>query len=281
MLSRGSRRRLSMGLATVLGLKKRGFFIPYRYADGVGAPERYPAFDDLFQRFEPDFSALLDQIQSLAPDIEALEGGDRGCQLDQGWFPRLDALSAYAMIRDRKPARIVEIGSGHSTHFMAAAITDGGLQTALTCIDPAPRASLADLDIVWRKSLVQSAPKDDIKALGPGDLLFVDSSHILMPGTDVDYLISELLPLLPSGAFLHVHDIFFPEGYPKTWAWRGYNEQPAIAALLQGGGYRPLFSSRYVATQMTERLARTPLLTPCCVTLEKDDFASSLWLEKR
>ena len=281
MLNRAARRRLSMGLATVLGLKKRGFFLPYRYADGVEAPRNYPAFKAFFRRFEPEFSAVLDEIQAKSTAILDLEQSDRGCRLDQGWFPRLDALVAYALIRDRKPARIVEIGSGHSTRFMAAAILDGGLETVLTCIDPAPRASLSGLNVTWRKSVLQSAPKDDIAALGKGDLLFVDSSHLLMPGTDVDHLISELLPSLPSGALLHVHDIFLPEGYPDIWAWRGYNEQSAIAALLQGGGYRPLFSSRYVATEMDERLGQTPLLAASIVTETRDDFASSLWLEKQ
>ena len=281
MLSRGARRRLSMGLLTVLGLKKRGFFIPYRYADGVEAPKRYPAFDRLFQRFEPDFITRLDDIQRRAPAIEAFLKADRGCRLDQAWFPRLDALAAYSLIRHRKPARIVEIGSGHSTRFMAAAIKDGALETLLTCIDPAPRASLSGLDVTWRKTVLQAAPKDDIEALGDGDLLFVDSSHLLMPGTDVDHLITELLPSLPSGALLHLHDIFLPEGYPDAWAWRGYNEQSAIAALLEGGGYRPLFASRYVATKMADRLSKTPLLAPSIVTKDRDDLASSLWLEKQ
>ena len=280
MLSRTSRRRLSMGLMTVLGLKERGFFLPYRYADAVRAPNGYPALEPLFQDAAPRFSSLLDQIEALAPAVEALLADDRGCRLDQAWFPRLDALSAYAMVRTKKPERIVEVGSGHSTRFMAAAIADGELSTRLICIDPAPRASLSGLDVTWRKTVLQAAAEADLK-LESGDLLFIDSSHLLMPGTDVDHLVGHILPGLASGALLHVHDIFLPDGYPESWTWRGYNEQAAIAALLQGSGYEMLFASRYAATRMAERLAETPRLAPSRVTPERDDLASSLWLQKR
>ncbi len=281
MLSRAARRRLSMGLETVLGFRKRGFFLPYRYAGDVRPPSSYPALEDLFQNAATHFRTLISEIDALSPAIDALLADDRGCRLDQAWFPRLDALTAYAMVRKRKPARIVEVGSGHSTRFMAAAVKDGGLSTTLTCIDPAPRASLSGLDVVWRKIVLQTAPTGDLNALESGDLLFIDSSHLLMPGTDVDHLIGDVLPALPSGVLLHVHDIFLPDAYPKSWAWRGYNEQSAIAALLQGGCYDLLFASRYVATRMTNHLAENPHLAPACVTPNQDDLASSIWLLKR
>ncbi len=281
MLSRAARRHLSMGLETVLGLRRRGFFLPYRYAADVQPPKCYPALEGLFEEAASDFSLLISEIEALSSAIDALIADRRGCRLDQSWFPRLDALAAYTLVREKRPARIVEVGSGHSTRFMAAAIEDGGLSSELTCIDPAPRASLSGLDVTWRKMVLQSAPEADLMALESGDMLFIDSSHLLMPGTDVDHLIVSLLPALPSGIVLHVHDIFLPDAYPESWAWRGYNEQSAIAALLQGGGYQPLFASRYVATRMSARLADSRHLAHSCVTADKDDLASSLWLVKR
>jgi hypothetical protein len=280
MLSRARRRRLAMGLETVLGIRRRGFFLPYRYADGVRAPGSYPALEPLFQDAAQDFSSWLGEIRALASDIDALIASDRGCRLDQHWFPRLDALIAYAVVRVRRPARIVEVGSGHSTRFMRAAIADGGLSSALTCIDPEPRASLSGLDVTWRRTVLQAAPDEDLSALEGGDILFIDSSHLQMPGTDVDHLIGHVLPLLPKGVWLHVHDIFLPDGYPESWAWRGYNEQAAIAALMQGGGYRLRFASRYVATRMGADLAGHAHLAPARVTPDTDGLASSLWLEK-
>lgn len=243
MSSRKRRRRLAMGLETVLSLRKRGFFVPYRHAADMRAPASYPALELLFRDAAGGFASRLGEIESLAPDIEARLAGDASLCLDQGWFPRLDALAAYALVRARRPARIVEVGSGHSTRFMAAAIGDGGLGTRLTCIDPAPRTSLSGLDVVWRPCLLQQAPAADLQALVSGDVLFVDSSHLLLPGTDVDHLIGQILPGLAPGVLLHLHDIFLPDAYPEAWAWRGYNEQSAIAALLQGSGYAPLFAA--------------------------------------
>lgn len=150
-------------------------------------------------------------------------------------------------MRRERPCRIVEIGSGHSTRFLAQGVRDGALATAITCIDPAPRAPLAGLGIRHEARLFGPADAEAAAALAPGDLLFIDSSHVAMPGTDVDRLVLDVLPRLRSGVIVHLHDVFLPDAYPDEWAWRGYNEQLLVGALLQGGAYAPLFASRYVA----------------------------------
>ncbi len=114
--------------------------------------------------------------------------------------------------------------------------------------------------------------------LAAGDMLVVDSSHILMPGTDVDLLLNRVLPALPSGVLVHFHDIFLPDDYPAGWAWRGYNEQLGVAALLSGGTFEPLFASHYATTRLAEAVAggvvgRLPL--------QPGARNSSLWLCKR
>lgn len=266
-----------MGLSTVLGLSPKGFFLPYRYAASV-KPIAYPGLEPFFRTAEPDFIDLIGRIEGLASDILALEGKASGARFDQSWFPGLDALAAYTIVRDRRPKRIVEVGSGHSTRFMAAGIQDGGFEASLVCIDPAPRATLDHLDVRWRSSVLQEAPTADFDALEAGDLLFIDSSHLLMPGTDVDYLIGQILPGLRSGVYLHVHDIFLPDPYPMKWAWRGYNEQSALAALLQGGGYDLVFASRYAASRMADRLLGSPFRE---IEIERTELQSSLWLQKR
>jgi len=199
-------------------------------------------------------------------------------RFDQGWFARLDAAAAYAMVCRARPRRIVEVGSGHSTRFLARAVRDQGLETVITCIDPAPRAALDGLPVRWRRCVVQKAALDDFRALDAGDILFVDSSHVLMPGSDVDRLIGTVLPALAPGVLVHFHDVFLPDPYPRSWAWRGYNEQGAIAALLQGGAYALCFASHYLATRhlaLVEQgvLSELPNLAP--------GLESSLWLEKR
>jgi len=251
--------------------------LPYRYASSVH-PIAYPALETYFSAAELDFAKLIEVIEALSSDLAALPGGAIRARFDQSWFPGLDALAAYAMVRECHPRRIVEIGSGHSTRFMAAGIHDGGLTTSLVCIDPAPRATLKHLDVQWRQSVLQEAPVGDIEALDEGDVLFVDSSHLLMPGTDVDYLIGHVLPKLRSGVYLHIHDIFLPDPYPSDWAWRGYNEQSAIACLLQGNGYSLIFASHYVVTRMADQLKNSPFKE---LDITSTELQSSLWLQKR
>jgi predicted O-methyltransferase YrrM len=266
-----------MGLATLLGAKPQGFFIPHRHAHRA-VPGRYPALDARFAARADAFLDLLAEIETWVPQLLPMRGPAPAPRFDQDWFPRLDAAAAYALVRRAQPRRIVEVGSGHSTRFLARAIADGGLATSLTCIDPAPRASLESLAITWLPHLVQDAPQTCFTGLAPGDMLFIDSSHILMPGSDVDQLLNQVLPVLAPGAIVHVHDIFLPDPYPEGWAWRGYNEQSAIAAMLQGEAYELLFASHYVVSRYGERLATGPLAD---LPHLGSAFESSLWVRKR
>jgi len=274
-------RSLVLGLSTLLGLGKRGFFLPYRYADGLaaaGARKPYEAVEALFRSRAPRLIDMLERIERHASALEAL-GADAppAPRWTQDWFPRLDAAAAYAIVRDFAPRTIVEIGSGHSTRFMARAIEDGGLRTELVAIDRAPRAAIRGLPLRFLETTLDGAPPDIFAAIGPGDILFVDSSHILMPGSDVDAILNRLVPALPTGALIHVHDIFLPEDYPSDWDWRGYNEQNAIAPMILGGGYEVLFASRYVATRMSARIAQGVLGR---LPLPQGAYESSLWLRK-
>jgi hypothetical protein len=273
---RARSRRLRFGLSTLLGLKPRGFFIPYRHAAGV-RPVAYPALEPFFDQALPRFRDVLADVEGLAGLLAALKGPAPEPRFDQSWFPRLDAAAAYAVVARKRPRRIVEIGSGHSTRFLARAVRDQGLATEIFCIDPAPRAPFADLRVRWLRCLLQEAPREVFAGLEPSDILFVDSSHVMMPGSDVDLIVNDLLPGLPEGSLVHMHDIFLPDSYPASWAWRGYNEQTAMGALIQGGAWRLLFASRYLATRHPALLQQGVLAQ---LPLAPDAFEASLWLEK-
>ena len=181
------------------------------------------------------------------------------------------------MVRRFRPRRIVEVGSGHSTRFLARAAADGAIGTQLTAIDPAPRATLAGLAIDLLRVRVQDAGNAPFTRLAEGDFLVIDSSHKMAPGSDVQLLIRQVLPALPSGVYVHFHDIFLPGDYPESWAWRKYSEQPAVAALLSGGGYSILFASAWVLAHRGHLLqagvlSRLPLVPGA--------IESSLWLQK-
>src|SRR5438477_9957263 len=126
---------------------------------------------------------LLDEIERLAPDL-----GRTGSEpppaprWNQDWFPRLDAAAAYAMVRTLEPKRIVEVGSGHSTRFLARAVADARLDTRITAIDPAPRASLEGLKVRWLRHRVQDTTLDGVERLEARDILVIDSSSQLKRG---------------------------------------------------------------------------------------------------
>jgi hypothetical protein len=277
---RSSLRRLYMGLATLTGLSSRGFFIPYRYAAGV-APTNRDAFSALAARLaksEPNLVQTLNLMDNYADALMAIgTSPPPSPRWKQDWFPGLDGAAAYSIIRAFKPARVVEVGSGHSTRFLAQAVRDEGLQTSITAIDPAPRADLEGLGVTCIRNTVQTVDFGPFKALQPGDVLSVDSSHILMPGTDVDILFNRVIPVLPPGVIIHIHDIFLPDGYPDDWAWRGYNEQLAVAAMLDGSSSELLWASHYARTRMNNAVRGS---VAARIEVPAGARESSLWFRK-
>ena len=270
---RGRWRRLKFGLPTVLGLKPRGWFIPHRYAPLLPPPGEqppYPTIERLFEAANATFVGVLDAVDANATALEGLKS-----LFDQSWFPTLDAAVAYALVRERKPQHIIEVGSGHSTRVLSRAL--GGVGE-IVAIDPAPRADIIDLPGVRVvPSTLQAAPPSLFDGLKAGDALFIDSSHILMPGSDVDILLNRVLPSAPAGLMVHIHDIFLPFDYPAIWGWRAYNEQQGVVPMLTTGAYKPLFASAWAERRLADRLARSVVSR---LPRPPDALPASLWLEK-
>ena len=271
---RGRWRRLKLGLPTVLGLKPGGWFIPHRYAPLLPPPGEqppYPAVERLFEAANATFGAVLDSVDANATALEGLKS-----LFDQSWLPTLDAAVAYALLRERKPQHIIEVGSGHSTRVLSRAL--GGVGE-IVAIDPAPRADIIDLPGVRVvPSPRQAAPPSLFDGLKAGDALFIDSSHILMPGSDVDILLNRVLPNAPAGLLVHIHDIFLPFDYPAIWGWRAYNEQQGVVPMLTSGAYRPLFASAWAERRLGDRIAASVVSR---LPRPADALPASLWLEKR
>lgn len=259
MLTRGARRTLSFGLQTVLGLRKRGFFIPLRTAEAASTWADRPseALAARFRAAEPAFRNHLAEIEALAGDWQKLDGPPPEPRFDQSWFPRLDAAALYTAVRRFAPQRIVEVGSGHSTRFIVRAVRDGGLDTTVTAIDPQPRADIEGLPLDLRRATLQKTGLAPFAGLAAGDLVFVDSSHVLMPGTDVDIILNHVLPALPEGVLIGFHDIFLPAPYPSAWPFNVYNEQNAVGVLAARS--QIVFASAYVVAEMAEEMARTAI----------------------
>jgi predicted O-methyltransferase YrrM len=274
-------RQMMMGLQTVLGLRRRGFFIPYRYADTLPEAGGILPYDPMRQAMisrRDEMAALVTDLHAYADDLKKI-GPDvpPAPRWNQDWFPVLDAAMTYTLVRKFQPKRIVEVGSGHSTRFIARAIADQGSDTKFTAIDPQPRAVIQGLPINFIRATLARAPQTSFAELEAGDVLFIDSSHILMPGSDVDDLFNRILPMLPAGVLVHIHDIFLPDDYPASWAWRGYNEQSAVASMVLAGGYEIVFSSHYVRQHAGDILEGTVIEDlPRPATAHE----TSLWLRK-
>lgn len=162
-----------------------------------------------------------------------------------------DGICLYNFFSELKPARFIEIGSGHSSSCVIDTIESFGLSTKCTFIEPYPER-LTDLLrrhtlIERRAQLVDLSLFDDLER---GDILFIDSTHVLKTGSDVHYELFSILPRLRSGVFIHFHDIFFPFEYPHTWIFdhnMSWNEAYALRALLSSTNrYRIEFWNHYL-----------------------------------
>jgi predicted O-methyltransferase YrrM len=165
----------------------------------------------------------------------------RRFHFDQGWYKQADSICLSSLIRLLKPKRIIEVGSGFSSALMLDVndrFLDG--KTQLTFIEPNPERlesllTAADRDLVEIvRYPVQQVPLETFARLESGDFLFIDSSHVSKVGSDVNYLMFEILPRLPVGAVVHFHDIFWPFEYPSDWfkAGMAWNEAYLLRAFL-------------------------------------------------
>ncbi|HEV8547908.1 MAG TPA: class I SAM-dependent methyltransferase [Polyangiaceae bacterium] len=151
-----------------------------------------------------------------------------------------DAEVWYQLLRFKKPRRVFEIGSGQSTLLAAKALAENRRQDPSyscrhLCIEPYEAAWLERLGVEVLRQKVEDVGLALFEELDAGDVLFIDSSHVIRPGGDVLFEYLELLPRLRSGVIVHVHDIFSPRDYPEQWLvdWvRLWNEQYVLEAFL-------------------------------------------------
>jgi SAM-dependent methyltransferase len=171
-------------------------------------------------------------------DFTAPERNAVGYSFDNNFYRSPDAEILYCMVRRHAPKRIVEIGCGNSTKLSRLAIQDGRLATRLISIDPSPRAEIRSLsDEVHLLRAEDTAVAGLLASIEPGDLLFVDSSHEVRAGNDVVSLFLNVIPRLPAGVLLHIHDIFLPYEYPYDWVGEQrieLGEQYLVQLMLTG-----------------------------------------------
>lgn len=236
-------------------LKERepGFWEPKESMPGLDMnPESHrDVLENVIQKWHSHFNYPTDEKDASAT----------GFHLSNDQFTWLDARALFCFMCEWKPKRIIEVGSGYSTAIMLDVkrrfLDDG---TEITCVEPYPRPVLRQslkyggARLVQKKAQLLDPAFFDV--LEAGDILFIDSSHVVKTGSDCSFLYLEVLPRLKPGVLVHIHDIFIPFEYPKKWAVeenRSWNEQYILRALLAHTyAYRVKFGSAYASYKFKE-----------------------------
>lgn len=218
--SRGRRVFEDRGLVLV----PSGFYYPIPTLEDIEDSWEYrtemPFLDEtIFDRAL--LAAELERLMPFAAEFNPPEEGDLDHPAEYAWnmsiFGWSDAIAYYSILRERKPRRVIEIGSGFSTLIATQAMTKNGSGEVI-CVEPYPRAFLHDLDITLVEQPVEVLAVDWFNDnLGPGDVLFIDSTHVVKTGSDCVYLYLKLLPELRNDLLIHVHDVHAPGATPKSW----------------------------------------------------------------
>jgi predicted O-methyltransferase YrrM len=181
---------------------------------------------------------------------------DQRYYYDNGWFSYSDAIFLYCFLRKYTPKRIIEIGSGFSSAVMLDTIDSVFSQRPeISFIEPYPNRLISlfkdgdreQVSLIDKK--IQEVPSDILLALESGDLLFIDSSHVVKCDSDLHHLMFEILPRLQPGVFVHFHDVFYPFDYPSHWLMEGryWNENYFLRAFLSyNSEWEIMFFNTYV-----------------------------------
>jgi hypothetical protein len=260
---------------------------------------------DLWQRpislpgLEWDLEAQLGWLRETCSEhLEEVEGFPFLSELTEGGAPfgygLIEGQVLHCVVRKLAPRLVVEVGSGTSTMLIAEAArrnrSEGRGETRIVTIDPYPPARLKELPEVESLAMpAQAVPDQVFEELRAGDLLFIDSTHSLKAGSELPRLYLELLPSLPAGVTVQIHDVFLPYTnspgilHADLWDWQ---ETVLVAALLTGNPrLRVLCCQSALHDGAPERLGEIlPDYMPLPMSAGLDTggsghYPSSLWLQ--
>ena len=242
---------------------------------------------DPLRGIELDLDGQVGRVgQRLAPYFAEFDAAVRsGLGYDElnPSYPLPDARLLYAIVRDARPASIVELGSGQTSRVIAAACAanaSDGSSSRYEAYDPFPiavDATLAGLAALHRTP-AQEVSEEIFRALGAGDVLFVDTTHTVKIGSDVNRIILRVLPLLAPGVIVHFHDISLPYEYPRYlledyalyWA-----EQYLLQAFLSmNPSFEVLYATDALCRDRRAEVERAGLAGP-------GQSGSSFWIRRR
>lgn len=233
-------------------LVKRQYYSPIPRVEGL--PDEFFSNPSLLPGIDFDTTRQLEYLRSHETWLAELHPPPGF--FDNIMYKPLETELLYATIRRREPSRVIELGSGFTTLVIAEAMrenAEAGKPGEYLVYDPYPRSFVrAGVSGVSELRAVSAAdaPVEDFAALREGDVLFVDSTHTVKQGSEVNHLILDVLPTLAAGVCIHFHDIFLPYEYPRPYAEAGlyFAEQYLLQAFLAlNPSYRVLFGSHAIA----------------------------------
>jgi len=201
--------------------------------------------------------------------------------IKNGFFEHGDAEIYYQLIRHIKPKNILEIGSGHSTLIALEAIKKNKnidkINTKINCVEPYENTWLDNFNIKIIRKKIEDLNTNYYLSLKSGDILFIDSSHMIRPQGDVLKIFFEIIPKLKKGVIIHIHDIFTPKDYPEKWLineHRFWNEQYLVEALMMNKNrYEIYLMLNYLKNNAYKKLKEK------CPYLKKKFEPGSLYLK--
>lgn len=258
-------------------------------------PEDHPIWERRSGSLPVDTAA---QIAFVESDLARYTGGEfeeatapakrHGFRYWNGLFETADAELLYALLRHIRPKRVLELGSGFSTMITGAALArnaQDGSPAEFTAVDPEPRTEVADAIAgvgTFERRDARDLTVDSYAALQAGDVLFIDTSHIVKLGSEVNQLFLEVLPTLAPGVWVQVHDIFLPYEYPRyrLVASGFFNEQYLLHAFLLGNdAWETRLALHAMAREQRERL--TAVVPSLGETTLAEYSPSSFWIRRR
>ena len=225
-------------------------------ADEAQVDAACAALNELAYEYETEFSAIASRPRyGNGEEISEFRFG-------KAPYTTLEAELLYGLIRKQKPSQIIEIGCGHTTLLMAEAIRmEPDYAPKLECIEPYRPEYLSHLPAEvtsFRDEPIQSVPLERFSLLEAGDILFIDSSHVVSYDSDTVHEITRILPTLKPGVLVHFHDIFLPYDYPNEWLQDSkffWTEQYMLAAMLNGNArYKILYPLHQVYRERRESM---------------------------
>jgi hypothetical protein len=222
--------------------------------------------EDLQLQLLEEFRIKFRQEMSIfeKPTIEAWDYS----LYESSAFPPVDAQVLYCIIRSFRSRRYFEFGSGKSTCIAARAALENKIKddisTQVIAFEPYPSMTLQNgfpglTRLIEKKC--EDLPLCTFSEMQEGDIVFIDSTHHMRIGSDVNYLFLEVLPRLPKGVLVHIHDIFLPAEYPRLWikGWKVFpNEQYLLQAfLLHNSAWEIIWASHFMHLKHPEELENT------------------------